>query len=367
MKKFFLSLAAAGWLALSPLPALAYAGTILFAGTEDVDYLSCTGTCTSDATAGRFRATWSRNGISMTTTAIDPPANFELTPTFTNQTTIWTHWNWFPVTGGVGTTNNQQLMCVYASDGNPAVCIRGTGTNGQVKISTRTTAGVFADLVTCTAATFPSGALDRIDFKLTYAASGEATLYLNGSSSSFCTFSGDTTTNSRTAVNQVRVSGSAVSTAAAVWSEVIVGTDDTRSLGFLDMFTNANGTSTGWTGTNVCTAIWNAATFSDASFASVSTNNTIHQCGVNSTQPSGTYNVIATLQAARVLRGATGPQHFQFNTRTGGSDFNSADQNPTTGFANYNFFQTTNPATTNPWVQSDLTAAGYNIGLKSTP
>lgn len=372
MKKatsFLLGLIGAAWLALSPLPALAYGGTILFAATEDVDWLSCTGTCVVDTNGARFRGTWSRGGMSLggANGTSDPPPNYLLSQVFANQTTIWVHFESGNVTGGVVTTLNQQMICIMGSDGTPAVCIRGTGSNGQIKVSTRNNAGTFSDLVTCTANTFPSGGLDRIDWKLTYAVAGESTMYLNGSSSNFCTFTGDTTTNSRTAVNQVRFAGGIATTANQVWSEVIVGTDDTRSLGFLSMFTNANGTSTAWTGTNVCTAIWNAQGSSDASFASVSTNNLIHQCGVNSTQPSGTYNVIATLQAARVLRGATGPQHFEFNTRTGGSDFNSTDFNPTTGFANYNYIQATNPATTNPWAQSDLTAAGYNIGLKDTP
>lgn len=366
MKAVLRVLAAALLWVAAAAPALAYSGTLLFAGTEDIDFQSCTGTCTITTTAGRFRTTWSRQAVSIAGSTADPPTNYTLTPTFANQTTIWLHYQGYINT--VATQNNAQAFCIFASDGNPAVCLRGTGTNGQTRIDTRNTSGTFATLVTCTAGTFPAATLQQIDFKLTYAAAGAAELFVNGSS--VCSFSGDTTTNSRTAVNQVRISGmpGTASGNNVGISEIIVGTTDTTGLNVLDMYTTNDGNSVAWGGSSVCASIWNAGVFSDGSFASTPTNNLIHQCTVNSTQPSGTYNVIGTVQSARVLVGATGPQHFQFNTRTGGSDFNSADKSPTGAFSNFpNYIQTTNPNTTNPWAISDLTDANYNIGLKSTP
>jgi hypothetical protein len=347
------------------LPNYSYAySTLLFAGAQDIDYQSCTGTCSAVTTAATFRATWSKMSYTTTASTADPPTNSFITPTFANQTTVWVHFQYYN-TNVVTTTNNAQLLCVYGSDGNPAVCIRGTGTNGQVKISTRNTSGTFSDLVTCSANTFPIIGLQQVDFQLTYGTSGSAAIWLN--SVSVCTQSGDNTTNSRTQVNQVRLGGGVNSGGAINFSEVIVGTSDTTKLGVLDMYTNGNGNATAWSGTNVCTAIWAANAFSDGSFASTSSNNSIHQCTVNSTLPSGAFNVIATVQSARALVGATGPQHFEFNTRTGGTDYNSSDQTPTGSFGNFpNYIQTTNPAG-GGWATTDLTAGTYNIGLKSTP
>ena len=72
--------------------------------------------------------------------------------------------------------------------------------------------------------------------------------------------------------------------------------------------------------------------------------------------------------SARALVGATGPQHFDFVTRTGGTDYTSPDYAPTNSFSNIiNYIQTTNPATSNPWAITDFQAAGFNIGEESKP
>ena len=77
---------------------------------------------------------------------------------------------------------------------------------------------------------------------------------------------------------------------------------------------------------------------------------------------------VGLVMSARVLVGATGPQHFDFVTRTGGTDYLSADFAPLNSFSNItNYIQTANPATGNPWAVSDFQAAGFNVGEETKP
>jgi hypothetical protein len=72
--------------------------------------------------------------------------------------------------------------------------------------------------------------------------------------------------------------------------------------------------------------------------------------------------------SGRLLVGGSGPQHFDFVTRTGGNDYTSSDFAPINSFSNFNnYIQSVNPATNNSWALSDLTATGFNIGLESKP
>jgi hypothetical protein len=72
--------------------------------------------------------------------------------------------------------------------------------------------------------------------------------------------------------------------------------------------------------------------------------------------------------SARVLVGDSGPQHFDFVTRTGGADYVSSDFAPTTTFSNIaNYIQTINPATSGSWAVSDFQAADFNVGEETKP
>lgn len=365
MKKF---LASALGALLAALPGAALA-TILFAGGEDVDF-NCGGTCTTSTTAGHFRSDWARSALFLNDNSLaDPPTNRIITSNFAGQGSIWVHGQYINIINGAGnasTGTNSQLLRVMATDGNPAVVIRGTGTGGQVKISTRSTAGVFVDLVTC-GTDFPSAILDKFDFFLNYSASGEATIYKNGTS--VCTYSGDVTTDGRTQVQAVELYSAVYGTSdGGKWSEVIVATTDTRGKNLLRLTPNGAGNAVQWDGTNPCTDILDNDPYNDASVASTPTNDELLQCTVTNTIPAGSWRVDAVSMSTRMLRGATGPQNFQFVTRTGGTDYFSSDQAPSTSFSNFrSYIQETNPGTATTWSTSDLTAVGFNIGLKSRP
>lgn len=362
MSRYLLAVLFAFGLAVGSTKASA---TLLYSGGEDIDFI-CNGFCSVSTNANSFRTGWARESYLVAGTASDPPSNRFATPTFTGNSTLWIHAQ-FCIGNGCGSngsTSNAQMLRILDSGGNPTLIVRGTGTSGQVKISSRTSAGVFTDLVTCSSVL--SVSLSQFDLFVNYGTSGEVTLYSN--SVQACDFTGNVTNgDGATTINQVEFSGSLSSTNTD-WSEVIIATTDTRAMGRFTANTAANGNTIGFSGTNVCSAIWNATTVNDANFGFSGSNNIVHECTINSSIPAGTYNVLGLVMSARVLVGATGPLHFDFVTRAGGTDFLSSDFAPTTTFSNItNYIQTVNPSTSSPWIISDFQAAGFNVGEKTKP
>jgi hypothetical protein len=350
-------------LAFGPINAQA---TLLFAGGEDVDfYCNSGGTCSVDTSPGTFRAGWARESYRVAATVSDPPTNRFATAVFSPVSTLWVHaqfCNFNPNVCVASTTSGAQMIRIMDSSGNPTLIVRGTGTNGQVKISSRTAGGTFTDLVTCSSVIGTS--LQQLDVYVNYGTSGEVTLYNN--SVQVCDYTGNVTNgDGATTLNQVEFSSPF---ALGDWSEVIVATTDTRGMSRFTANTSGNGNTTSFSGTNVCSSIWSATAFNDASYGFSGTNNAVHECTINSAVPAGSYSVQGLVMSARVLVGTTGPQHFDFVTRAGGTDYTSADFAPLNSFSNFtNYIQTTNPATSNPWAVSDFQAAGFNVGEQTKP
>lgn len=344
---------------------------LLFTGGEDVDFTCMeSGTCSVTTNAGAFRSAWAREAYTATGSASDPATNRFATPAFSASSTLWIHAQ-FCLTyfttctgGGTGTTAGAQMLRVLDSNGNPTLMIRGTGTAGQVEISSRTATGTFTNLVTCPIAV--DTAFGQIDLFINYGISGEVTLYRN--SVQVCDFTGNVTNgDGATTLNQVEFASPRTG-AVGAWSEVIIATTDTRAMARFTANTLANGNVTGFSGTNVCSSIWNAIAVNDANYGYSGTSNVSHECTINNTIPPGVYQVLGLTMSARALVGATGPLHFDFLTRTNGTDYSSSDFAPTASFSNLsNYIQTVNPATGAPWSVSDFSAAGFNVGEETKP
>ncbi len=333
--------------------------TILFAGGEDVDG-TLVGTATVDTTSSNFRSGYGRADIKVPGASVaDPPTQRFTLPSFANQSTIWVHAE--NIESTTTTATGVQALGVFGSDGVRRILVRQTATVGQVKISTRNTAGTITDLVTCNSGAWPITSLNKIDLFLNYAVSGEVTLYENGAS--ICDFTGDVTTNSVTAVNQVDIGEATQVTGNTFWSEIIIATTDTRSMNLLTCAPASNGTNMAWSGSfsNV-----NPTSINDASVISSSTNNQVAEFNGPSL-PSGSFTVPAVTQAVRLVLGASGPQHFRYIARpsSGSTDYdNGSDVSATTAFANYVNIWATNPATSTAWTTGDLSTCGQ-FGVKS--
>jgi hypothetical protein len=347
---------------LAPLPAEA---TILFAGGEDID-AAFTGVVNISTTAGQFRSGYARLALVPDNpgSVVDPPSNRFTIPAFANQSTVWIHAETFQFNGTATTTSNQQAVGIFGSDGVRRILIRGTGTNGQVKISTRNTAGTITDLVTCTSGSWPVAALTKLDIFLHYAVSGEITLYAGGVQ--FCDFIGDVTTNSVTAVNQADFAATTTSASRQIdYSEIIVATTDTRSLNLFTCSPAANGTNMTWTGSfsNV-----NPNTINDAVQISTGSNAQIAEFTCPSL-PAGSFTIPAVAQTIRLTIGSSGPQNFNFITRpaTGSTDYDTGSTTAGTGaYANYQHVWSVSPATSSAWTPAEVTT-GFNEGVESEP
>jgi hypothetical protein len=258
------------------------------------------------------------------------------------------------------------MLRVFDNSGNPTLIVSGTGTAGQLVISSRSAAGTFTNLVTCSAAINVS--LTQLDLYINYGTSGEVTLYSN--SAQVCDFTGNVTNgDGATTLNDLEFANPFASGGFySAWSEMIVATTDTRAMSLYTLAPNGNGNATQWTGSNPCTSILNALPANDTNYIYTSSNDQIEECTVTNSVPPGNYNVQALVMSGRLLVGASGPQHFDFVTRTGGTDYTSSDFAPTNSFSNFgNYIQSVNPSTSNPWALGDLIATDFNIGLESKP
>jgi len=237
MKSWPILLAVICWgLVLTPQSASAQ---LLFAGGEDIDFI-CNGggSCATNTTAGTFRSGWAREAYSVLGTASDPPSNRFATPVFAANSTLWIHGQYCNTTNTSAcisnlTTSNVQLLRVLDGAGYPTLVIRATGTSGQLKISSRTSSGVFTDLVTCSSAF--NSSLTQLDFFVNYGTSGEVTLY-NGSVP-VCDYTGNVTNgDGATTLNQVELTAPLAGNNGTggqyggAWSEVIVATTRTTAM-----------------------------------------------------------------------------------------------------------------------------------------
>lgn len=329
---------------------------IYFAGGEDVDF---TVIGANPTITGAMRTGWSRCGVQNAANSgvLDPPANrihFNFSTPLSN---FWFH-ALFNGTSGNNTANGQQWIR-FMDGANSRLMVRGTGVAGQVKVSKRTAAGVFTDLVTSSGAPlWAASQVHQLDIHVVYGVSGSVDIYFDGNNVG--SFVGDTTTDGATTL-----SGGEFAEPAFVsyqHSELIVSDSDTRSMGLVTLNSTVAGATQAWTGTatNV-----NGTTINDANFISAATAALVQEYKPT-TLPPGSFDVPAVVMSARAVVGASGPQHVDFITRIATTDFASADFAPGTSFGNIpNYIQAVNPATGVSWVTGDLIAANLQYGIKS--
>lgn len=210
--------------------------------------------------------------------------------------------------------------------------------------------------------TLSTDTLQKVDIYVNYAVAGQVQVYLDGTK--IIDYSGDVTTNSATALasavfGQDHANGSSF---ADYWSEIIVSTTDTRSLSLVTLPPAAAGNAFNWTG---ATSDVNEVTLDEATLITSATAGQIAQTTVATTGLAGTTGIVALVVNARAQKGGTGPQNADLLVRTGGVDYASADIVLPASLGRISKTWDTNPATSSAWTASDLTAAGFNIGIKS--
>jgi hypothetical protein len=324
--------------------------TILWAGGEDVDF-TIINSVTTDSTAGSYNSTYSRGDVSFACNA----SVFANTATahFPSSSTFWLHGYYTGNTVGNGNAGD----ILWLLDGSSVRRLILNQSAAGLNLIKRTAAGVSTTLVTY-AGSFQGGA---IDLYVNDAVSGTFTLYLSGNQ--VATYSGDTTTDSVSSLSGFTIGNNASGCAATYrWSEMIVATTDTRNKHLVTVKPVANGNAMAWTG--VVSSI-NPLNYNDANNISSGTAGQIAEFTIPSL-PAGNYSIDAVVQSARATASLTGPQNLQFDVRTGGTDYQSANQLLTTGFqSDYYYVWSTNPNTGVAWTSGDLGAAGFNLGVES--
>jgi hypothetical protein len=340
--------------------------TILFASGEDTGFTLIGAAVGATTPAGCSRSGYARStacgvGANNGTIVADPPANRFQTPIFTAGNLVWVHAQFFNATD-VTTTNNQQTLLLRSPDGVSRIVLRQTGTAGTFKVSSRNAAGAFTDLATATGV-FTLNTITQLDLKVDYSASGGVQLYLAGTL--VINYSGDPRTDAATQLDQVEFSGAGFNgNQRTVWSEMIIADEDTTGMALWTMTPQAAGATQSWTPNTLANI--NKAVINDSTLITTATANALSEWTAPTAVPAGTWNVKAVVQEARVERGATGPQHFDWQLRVSATDYAAGASNaPVTSFGNFsNYSWPTNPATSAAWITADLTT-GIQYGIKS--
>ncbi|SFB02581.1 hypothetical protein SAMN04515620_11331 [Collimonas sp. OK607] len=210
--------------------------------------------------------------------------------------------------------------------------------------------------------------LSKFDVFINYAVAGQVQVYSGGTK--IIDYSGDVTTDSATALASVVLgeplaedSGNSIyGITSTYWSEVIAATTDTRAMSLATLPPAAAGNAFAWTG--AATDI-SEITLDDTTQIISLTAGQIAETTVTSTSLAGTPGIVALVLNARAQKGGTGPQNVDLMVRTGGTDYASADIALPVSLSRISNVWSTNPATGSAWTASDLTAAGFNVGIKS--
>ena len=334
--------------------------TVLFVAAEDCDFDTTTspGGFRADTGASSFRSNFVRCSVHPNNVDnLNPSYNRLRSDFWATQTTLWVH-AWYYDFNYAG-QNNNNLIALMDSGGVYRVILRSNGTLGQVKISLCNAAGTITDVALSGVYALLFGNIQAIDLSVTnYATAGTAniSLYINGILAA--AYTGTIQTDSCPGLCAVDFCG----ITNPYWSEMLVQDTDTRGRGIYAMAPVANGNTNTWTG-NVSNV--NQITENDANYNYVTTANQLAEYTTATTLPTGSWTIQTFWQTVRLNIGASGPQNFQFVTRTvDGSDHTAGTPTPINYFHNYKYQWTANPHTSAAWVASDF-GAGFNYGIKS--
>jgi hypothetical protein len=336
--------------------------TILLAGGEDLEFSPLgTGSIDTATTAAR-NTTRSRCALK-----IGPCAANSLTEGWLGQLSTPSSVFWTTMLGYSDYNGNGIGDAIAFFDGaTRRLVIKPVSNLGAWALYTRNAAGTYTLLYT-SSATVVYGTLLRFDVYVNYAVAGQVIVYLNGVK--IIDYSGDVTTNGATTLSAVmpgQISGqvTASSSGSTWWSEIIAATVDTRSMRLVTLPPAGSGNTTAWTGGTTTTNI-NEVTLSDATLISSGTAGQVNEFTVTSSGITGNPGIVGVVVNARAQKGGTGPTKADLMVRTASTDYVSADIPLAASFGLISNTWETNPNTAGPWSASDLTAAGFNVGVKS--
>ena len=170
------------------------------------------------------------------------------------------------------------------------------------------------------------------------------------------TYTGDVTTNGNTNLDAVAMHDGSLSSA---YSEIVVSSQDTRSLSVATLTPNAAGDQNQWTGayTDIDE---NGINDADLLLTTTADNNFL--CHLTNT-PSGSFSVKAVKVAARSITDGSGIGSLSVGVKTNSADNTPAAESLSTLWTTKETFYMTNPVTLIDWTTTDLN--NLQIKLKS--
>lgn len=342
--------------------------TILFAGSEDADFEGSNGNTSVTTTTTFFRSNYVRCALGLANADVGALLFYRLARLSAAVSSLWATGRWCYSSGLLNSTGGALL--VFFDGNTPRLLLTTDGgtpsTGTKWRLQKMNAAGTLTTLATGTI-NIPtaSSVLKKLDMQVDYAAAGSVNVYVDGVLG--LTYSGDVTTDSATTLSAVgygRVAGGNNSATIHYWSECIVADTDTRSMSLVALTPNGAGSDSAWTGayTDINeTAIDDAQALTSGTANQVST----FTVSAGSVLSSGSVPIAAVVVNAKAQKGATGPANLQLAVRASGSNYFGSSKALNSSYMPTWDQWVTNPASGAPWVNTDLTAAGFQIGVKS--
>jgi hypothetical protein len=329
--------------------------TYYFVGGEDHDFTKL-GICSVDTATANTRRT-ANNRCSL---KVGNASNSLISDGWTGtlsapQSSFWLSTR-YVYTGF--TSTNSYLMSFFDAAGTRRLYIMGT--NQGFTLYKVSSTNVSTSLGILNSGANPPATLTKVDVFINYAVAGSIQVYWDNTL--VFNYSGDITTNGATALASFTL-GSVGGNTSNYWSEVVASDSDTRSTSIITLAPSANGNA--FTFDSGSVASISETTLDDTSLISSGTAGQLAQFTVGSAGVTGSLAIKAVVISARAAKGGTGPQNAKFNVRTGSANYASAAIALPGTFGRVQGVFTANPASSSPWVNADLTAAGFNVGIQS--
>jgi hypothetical protein len=331
--------------------------TILFCGGELEDFTSL-GTVSVETTTSLFRSTYARMALGVLGGTGNPN---QISASFTASTSFSVSFR-VNVTGSPFSANIPFFW--LSSGGNARLRLKPTGSVPSTIILDKYDGATPTTLAT-SVLTLPASTTYRFDIIVdNYGSSGRVRVFVD--QTLYCD-SGvvDVTASGSTSLNGLTLSSGTTSTLSGskhCYSEVIVCTQDSRTLSLVTLAPNAAGTANAWTG--AYTDI-DEVTASETDVITSGTANQVFNCNC-SNMPTGWSNltVLAIKVATSAARGATGPSKLAVGCRTNSTDSFPSSVTIDTGYTTpYTTTYETNPVTGVAWTTTEVDA--FQIALKS--
>jgi hypothetical protein len=343
---------------------------VLWAGGEDSELTFSNASL--DQTAGHFRSGYARGDIQV----VNNSSGYVRTGPVVSASSLWFHTMVYvsSSTGCCNSGNSNDVIRLVDASNIPRIVFHVTiptygdpTTPSNWSVQTVNAAGTHTTIGATFSTGFTLGGLSKLDVQVTnYGTSGTLNIYINGGLT--YSYTGNIATDSNTALNGIDLGGiSYAGNATFGYSETIIATTDTRSMGLITLTPSGNGTDQGWT----CSGATNYGSvnaWSNSDTYNCSSSSATQAQGFTlSSLPTGGFGISAVVTSVRASAGASGPQHLQHLMTIGGVDYlspTSPGQSLSTSYQNYQNVWTLNPATGSAWSTSDV-GAGLNSGFES--